>query len=100
MYNHPSMTFVSIAIIPSHLDSGFTFNIFLMIVLTPKSDVYWFCFEGGGCGVGVGIGWGFGTAFGSQYRSSRITFQGVEFDSKEKGISNDVSKGSPQVLSS
>lgn len=30
---------------------------------------------GGGCGVGLGLGWGFGTAFGSHYRSSRVTFQ-------------------------
>lgn len=37
------------------------------------------CFDaGGGCGVGLGLGWGFGTAFGSQYRSSRVTFQGTE----------------------
>nr|XP_048322594.1 cytochrome b5-like [Ziziphus jujuba var. spinosa] len=38
---------------------------------------------GGGCGVGLGLGWGFGSAFGSQYRSSRVTFQGVEFGRKE-----------------
>ncbi|KAF7830566.1 protein TRIGALACTOSYLDIACYLGLYCEROL 5, chloroplastic isoform X2 [Senna tora] len=55
---------------------------------------------GGGCGVGVGLGWGFGTAFGSQYRSSRIIFQGVEFDSREKGSSNEFSKGSSQVRAS
>ncbi|XP_028806936.1 protein TRIGALACTOSYLDIACYLGLYCEROL 5, chloroplastic isoform X1 [Neltuma alba] len=55
---------------------------------------------GGGCGIGVGLGWGFGTAFGSQYRSSRITFQGVEFDSKEKGVSDEFSKGSSQMRSS
>ncbi|RVW40430.1 hypothetical protein CK203_090030 [Vitis vinifera] len=36
----------------------------------------------GGCGVGLGLGWGFGSAFGSQYRSSRVTFQGLEFSSK------------------
>ncbi|XP_027354940.1 cytochrome b5 isoform X1 [Abrus precatorius] len=52
---------------------------------------------GGGCGVGVGLGWGFGTAFGSKYRSSRITFQGVEFDSKEKGNSAEFSKPNPEV---
>ncbi|KAK7351601.1 hypothetical protein VNO77_11171 [Canavalia gladiata] len=52
---------------------------------------------GGGCGVGVGLGWGFGTAYGSKYRSSRITFQGVEFDSKEKGNSTEFSKPSPEV---
>ncbi|OIV96370.1 hypothetical protein TanjilG_09797 [Lupinus angustifolius] len=54
---------------------------------------------GGGCGVGVGLGWGFGTAYGSKYRSSRITFQGVEFDNKEKGNINEFSKPSPQVKS-
>lgn len=37
---------------------------------------------GGGCGVGLGLGWGFGTGFGSQYRSSRLTFQGMEFNRK------------------
>ncbi|KAL7245360.1 hypothetical protein ACSBR2_000649 [Camellia fascicularis] len=37
---------------------------------------------GGGCGVGLGIGWGFGTAFGSQYRSSRVTFQGIDFNNE------------------
>lgn len=54
-------------------------------------------FEGGGCGVGVGLGWGFGTAFGSKYRSSRITFQGVEFDSNEKDNSKEFSKPSTEV---
>ncbi|CAN0873209.1 hypothetical protein LINGRAHAP2_LOCUS10317 [Linum grandiflorum] len=43
---------------------------------------------GGGCGVGVGLGWGFGSAFGSHYRSSRLTFNGVEFDKKGKGGSS------------
>lgn len=38
---------------------------------------------GGGCGVGLGLGWGFGTAFGSKYRTSRVTFQGMEFDKKD-----------------
>ncbi|KAG5543540.1 hypothetical protein RHGRI_016317 [Rhododendron griersonianum] len=53
---------------------------------------------GGGCGVGLGLGWGFGTAFGSQYRSSRVMFQGVEFtnqsqtDSKESTNSSRISK--------
>ncbi|KAK7283264.1 hypothetical protein RIF29_12671 [Crotalaria pallida] len=55
---------------------------------------------GGGCGVGVGLGWGFGSAFGSKYRSSRVTFQGVEFDSKEKGGSNEFSKPTPDVKGS
>ncbi|KAK4750502.1 hypothetical protein SAY87_003984 [Trapa incisa] len=39
---------------------------------------------GGGCGVGLGLGWGFGTAIGSKYRSSEVTFQGIEFTSKEQ----------------
>ncbi|VVA92793.1 unnamed protein product [Arabis nemorensis] len=39
---------------------------------------------GGGCGVGLGLGWGFGTAFGSHYRSSRLTFQGIELEKAEK----------------
>ncbi|KAG2292381.1 hypothetical protein Bca52824_039050 [Brassica carinata] len=39
---------------------------------------------GGGCGVGLGLGWGFGTAFGSHYRSSRLTFQGVELEKDGK----------------
>ncbi|KAF7141817.1 hypothetical protein RHSIM_Rhsim06G0059800 [Rhododendron simsii] len=53
---------------------------------------------GGGCGVGLGLGWGFGTAFGSQYRSSRVMFQGIEFtnqsqtDSKESTNSSRISK--------
>lgn len=59
-----------------------------------------FHFEGGGCGVGVGLGWGFGTAFGSRYRLSRITFQGMEFDSKEKSDSTELSKPSPEIRSS
>lgn len=42
-------------------------------------------FVGGGCGVGLGLGWGFGTAFGSQYRSSTVTFQGIEFSGKDQG---------------
>lgn len=40
--------------------------------------------EGGGCGVGLGLGWGFGTAFGSHYRSSRLTFQGIELETTDK----------------
>jgi len=56
-----------------------------------------FNFQGGGCGVGVGLGWGFGTAFGSKYRSSRITFQGVEFDSKETVNSKEFSKPSTEA---
>ncbi|KEH35789.1 cytochrome b5-like heme/steroid-binding domain protein [Medicago truncatula] len=52
---------------------------------------------GGGCGVGVGLGWGFGSAYGSRYRLSRITFQGVEFDSKEKSDSMELSKSSPEI---
>uniref|UniRef100_A0A2P2IQ31 Uncharacterized protein n=1 Tax=Rhizophora mucronata TaxID=61149 RepID=A0A2P2IQ31_RHIMU len=39
---------------------------------------------GGGCGVGLGLGWGFGTAFGSQYRSSRVTFPGIDFHGKDE----------------
>ncbi|XP_052189145.1 protein TRIGALACTOSYLDIACYLGLYCEROL 5, chloroplastic isoform X8 [Diospyros lotus] len=40
--------------------------------------------EGGGCGVGLGLGWGFGTAFGSQYRSSRVVFQGIDVDRRQE----------------
>lgn len=43
-----------------------------------------FFFKGGGCGIGLGLGWGFGTGFGSQYRSSRVMFQGMEFNKKEQ----------------
>ncbi|EOY15774.1 Uncharacterized protein TCM_034740 [Theobroma cacao] len=39
---------------------------------------------GGGCGVGFGLGWGFGSAYGSQYRSSRVTFQGLEFGKEDR----------------
>ncbi|ESQ34090.1 hypothetical protein EUTSA_v10009209mg [Eutrema salsugineum] len=39
---------------------------------------------GGGCGVGLGLGWGFGSAFGSHYRSSRLTFQGIELEKTDK----------------
>ncbi|CAL8101560.1 unnamed protein product [Prunus armeniaca] len=38
---------------------------------------------GGGCGVGLGLGWGFGIAFGSQYHSSGVTFQGLDFGKKD-----------------
>lgn len=40
---------------------------------------------GGGCGVGLGLGWGFGSAYGCQYRSSRVQFQGIEFQKKSEG---------------
>nr|CAB3466006.1 unnamed protein product [Digitaria exilis] len=40
---------------------------------------------GGGCGVGIGLGWGFGNAYGCQYRSSRVQFQGIEFHKKAEG---------------
>jgi hypothetical protein len=62
-----------------------------------------FCFKGGGCGVGLGLGWGFGTAFGSQYRSSAIMFQGMEFDKKDQndGASfKDLSKSTQEVRAS
>ncbi|MCH89706.1 cytochrome B5, partial [Trifolium medium] len=52
--------------------------------------------NGGGCGVGVGLGWGFGTAYGSRYRLSRISFQGVEFDNKEKSDNKELSKPSSE----
>ncbi|XP_045800220.1 cytochrome b5 [Trifolium pratense] len=52
---------------------------------------------GGGCGVGVGLGWGFGTAYGSRYRLSRISFQGVEFDNKEKSDNKELSQPSSEV---
>ncbi|PNY08556.1 cytochrome b5 [Trifolium pratense] len=52
----------------------------------------------GGCGVGVGLGWGFGTAYGSRYRLSRISFQGVEFDNKEKSDNKELSQPSSEVL--
>jgi len=43
------------------------------------------CLIGGGCGVGLGLGWGFGNAYGCQYRSSRVQFQGIEFQKKAEG---------------
>lgn len=46
--------------------------------------------KGGGCGVGLGLGWGFGTAFGSQYRSSTLTFQGIEFSSNNQGADKEL----------
>ncbi|XP_057503396.1 protein TRIGALACTOSYLDIACYLGLYCEROL 5, chloroplastic [Actinidia eriantha] len=55
---------------------------------------------GGGCGVGLGLGWGFGTAFGSQYRNSRVTFQGIDFNDKDQTDgkeSANSSKSSPNV---
>lgn len=55
------------------------------------------CFEGGGCGVGIGLGWGFGTAFGSQYRSSRVTFEGIEFSKEHE---KDMGKGTKTVPTS
>ncbi|KAI4389516.1 hypothetical protein MLD38_001734 [Melastoma candidum] len=45
---------------------------------------------GGGCGVGIGLGWGFGVAFGTQYRSSQVTFPGTEFKSKEQDKEKDL----------
>ncbi|XP_050945475.1 uncharacterized protein LOC127150830 isoform X1 [Cucumis melo] len=45
---------------------------------------------GGGCGVGLGLRWGFGTTFGSKYRSSRMIFQGMEFDNKDQNQSYDI----------
>ncbi|XP_047340658.1 protein TRIGALACTOSYLDIACYLGLYCEROL 5, chloroplastic [Impatiens glandulifera] len=39
---------------------------------------------GGGCGVGLGLGWGFGAAYGSQYRSTNVTFQGVDWSMPNK----------------
>ncbi|KAF5739456.1 3-oxo-Delta(4 5)-steroid 5-beta-reductase-like [Tripterygium wilfordii] len=58
---------------------------------------------GGGCGVGLGLGWGFGTVYGSQYRSSRVTFKGEEFDRKgenDGGKFRDLSKGTKEVRTS
>ncbi|GMN34978.1 hypothetical protein TIFTF001_005013 [Ficus carica] len=58
---------------------------------------------GGGCGVGLGLGWGFGTAFGSQYRSSRLTFQGIEFGQKENDSGGEIKpleKGTQNVRAS
>ncbi|XP_018833903.1 cytochrome b5 [Juglans regia] len=54
---------------------------------------------GGGCGIGLGLGWGFGTAFGSQYRSSRVMFQGMEFNKKDQSDDafKDLSQLTPQV---
>ncbi|KAG6784468.1 hypothetical protein POTOM_010164 [Populus tomentosa] len=51
---------------------------------------------GAGCGVGLGLGWGFGTAFGSQYRSSTVTFQGMELAKKEE--SDDNHNGLPPLI--
>ncbi|KAF5175869.1 hypothetical protein FRX31_034543, partial [Thalictrum thalictroides] len=54
---------------------------------------------GGGCGVGLGLGWGFGTGFGSQYRTSRITFQGIDLkkDQSNEEMSTNFSKNRQQV---
>ncbi|KAG9135222.1 hypothetical protein Leryth_013502 [Lithospermum erythrorhizon] len=57
---------------------------------------------GGGCGVGLGLGWGFGTAFGSQYRDSRISFQGVNFEKSthdEVKESKDIPKSNVRARS-
>ncbi|PON54245.1 Nitrate reductase NADH dependent [Parasponia andersonii] len=56
---------------------------------------------GGGCGIGLGLGWGFGTAFGSQYRSSNVTFQGIEFGHKEHDNNGEIKvlqKGTQEAL--
>ncbi|XP_004238110.1 protein TRIGALACTOSYLDIACYLGLYCEROL 5, chloroplastic isoform X2 [Solanum lycopersicum] len=58
---------------------------------------------GGGCGIGVGLGWGFGSAFGSQYRNSRVTFDGTDFINKERSEERDLkdpAKGTGKALSS
>lgn len=59
--------------------------------------------EGGGCGVGLGLGWGFGSAFGSQYRSSRVTFRGIEFNNngnRDMPTVSDSEKHTQQVRAS
>ncbi|XP_059635444.1 protein TRIGALACTOSYLDIACYLGLYCEROL 5, chloroplastic-like [Cornus florida] len=58
--------------------------------------------EGGGCGIGLGLGWDSGTAFGSQYRSDRFTFQGMEFKRKGQGEGREsgISKSSPNLHAS
>ncbi|OMO70709.1 hypothetical protein COLO4_28544 [Corchorus olitorius] len=58
---------------------------------------------GGGCGVGFGLGWGFGSVYGSQYRSSRVTFQGIEFgkeDQRQHGELKEIQKSTKQVRAS
>ncbi|GKV04493.1 hypothetical protein SLEP1_g16647 [Rubroshorea leprosula] len=52
---------------------------------------------GGGCGIGLGLGWGFGTAFGSQYRSSRVTFQGLEFGRENQQQNKSEFKDTPKT---
>lgn len=55
---------------------------------------------GGGCGVGLGLGWGFGSAFGSQYRSSRVTFECNDLSIKgplDGRESSDISKSNERV---
>ncbi|CAI0451850.1 unnamed protein product [Linum tenue] len=46
---------------------------------------------GGGCGVGLGLGWG----FGSHYRSSRLTFHGVEFGKKDEPSNSKSNANAP-----
>ncbi|CAN4122590.1 unnamed protein product [Withania somnifera] len=57
---------------------------------------------GGGCGIGVGLGWGFGSAFGSQYRNSRVTFEGIDFVKKEsrEGDSKELANGTRKAHAS
>ncbi|KAL3514396.1 hypothetical protein ACH5RR_027113 [Cinchona calisaya] len=50
----------------------------------------------GGCGVGVSLGWGFGAAFGSQYRNSRVIFQGIDLDTNDS--SNAKHPGGKEIL--
>lgn len=52
---------------------------------------------GGDCVVGLGLGWGFGTAFGSQCRDSRLTFQGTGFDDKNSDEERDSKNSSNNV---
>ncbi|KAK9163741.1 hypothetical protein Syun_004643 [Stephania yunnanensis] len=55
---------------------------------------------GGGCGVGLGLGWGFGTAFGSQYRTSEVTFLGTDFGnaaSNKKKTSTDFDENTQEA---
>lgn len=70
---------------------------------TSKSFTFEFDCKGGGCGVGLGLGWGFGTAFGSQYRSSRVTFQGLEIGKKDQSDGRefkDITKNTEKVRAS
>lgn len=63
------------------------------------SYIYIGTHEGGGCGVGLGLGWGFGSGYGSQYRSSRLTFQGMEFNrnSVDQDKDLDITKSTLKV---